>query len=304
MIYYRPISRYLFYDLTEIFTQNPNPEPKVLKDTAALMKEQGYNSAYIGAGKPFKSLKSLEFLQYFPDLIGLRLSVTSLPRIDDINLLTNIEYLALYTYNGKISDFGFVKNMKNLKHFGTTFPETQFISELSQLETLEGNINVAPIDFSQLNKLKFIEPNLSYGDKSNLTNAKSIRGVQMDFDKKETSLDFLSGMESLEAIALNWVPRVTHFPDMHNTQKLKWVLLLTVNRLTDFKGLAAAKNLEELDVLTNSKHLKAAYFEPLLDVPALKHITVSMVGKEEKILREMFGDKVKDVMVTQQYFID
>jgi hypothetical protein len=192
------------------------------------------NLKHLGLGDVDWFEYSLDFLRKFQNVEGIGIG-GSFVDAENIQLLPYLTSLAL-TYNDNVLDYGFLKEMNELKKLYVTNHE--FVTDLSPI----GNLTT-----------------LSLLELYNLPQLKNV--------------DFLADMQGLEVLELT-LPALQKFPVLSARPPIKRLVLEEIPLNCDFSAVAHLTSLEEfyiketdanpkmlMQVLEQLPHLKRARFE-------------------------------------------
>ena len=173
-------------------------------------------------------LKELEQLEQF--------NIRSTERIEDINLISNLEQLETLSLSGGVDNIAPVSNLKRLTNFAADRSQIEDISPLANLEkleevSLEGNYidNITPL--SKLNNLNTL--NLS--------------------ENKIKEIKSLNGLNKLETLDLS-SNKIETLPQNLRLESLKQLNLFN-NKLKDINPLLQLPNLEKVELRENPLEL-------------------------------------------------
>jgi hypothetical protein len=191
------------------------------------------NLKHLGLGDVDWFEYSLDFLRKFQNVEGIGIG-GSFVDAENIQLLPYLTSLAL-TYNDNVLDYGFLKEMNELKKLYVTNHE--FVTDLSPI----GNLTT-----------------LSLLELYNLPQLKNV--------------DFLADMQGLEVLELT-LPSLQQFPVLSACPPIKRLVLEEITRSCDISAVAHLTSLEEfyikesdvnaqnlIPVLEQLPHLKRARF--------------------------------------------
>ncbi|MBL7779770.1 MAG: hypothetical protein JNM22_01045 [Saprospiraceae bacterium] len=243
----------------------------------------------------------LHFLKMFQGISGLYLDVYDCDLQLVEQYLPNLKYISIYVHEkrSKIINIEKFNNLETLNLSDTPMNLTIPSSSIKCL-TIGGKINLKNFDFSNFPTLKLLHlgGNFDNASESNLSALKSLEGLVIGMCYRIYDLDFISGMENLQALHLDWLPRLKKFPDISNLKKLRRVWL-SDTKYEDLSGLGTSTSIEELHIKCN---VTAEQIIPLARIPSLKKVSFYLKSDSEtKKARKVFGDLYQETYWEPHY---
>ncbi len=234
--------------------------------------------------------------------------------LKNFEFLTNLNDVTLFAdYDFDIKNLDFLEKFNNLKVLNITsldrqkisFKKLQHITKLEELK-FEGIDNKGQYAFINqqtnlkklhINKidLDLIETNENLVDLRVHSTIKSENQIHLKFPNlkklnfhgcsrlKEHS--FISKLDLLEDITINYNSHITHFPKISNPKLLKRVVMLTCPNFCDVESILSFENLETFCLTSYDKPLQF----PIQEFKKLKQL------KKLKRVYTQFGIKEKDL---------
>jgi internalin A len=227
-----------------------------------------------------RSISDLDFLRHFPSHRSFQVDVSDLRSIDGLGYLPttvrdlglgrtaarlSLAPLARFTELRRLYLEGHTKDIDVLGHLGTvtsltlrsiTLPDLTPLRPLTRLRAFElklgGTRNLAALP--DIGRLEYLE-------------IWQVRGLN--------DLSPISGVVSLEWLALQSLKQVTALPDMTRLATLGKVYLTTMKGLRDLTPLAAAPALERVG-LFDMGHLVVEDLDPLKNHPTLREVRLGL----------------------------
>jgi Leucine-rich repeat (LRR) protein len=232
----------------------------------------------------------LHFLKGLPMISGLYLIVFDCDLQLIEQYLPDLKFISIFAHekHGKILNIEKFNNLETLTLSNVSINLTNPATSIKDM-TIGGKIDLNKIDFSNFPALKllYLGGNFNNASESNLSTLKSLEGLVIVMSYRIYNLDFISGMENLHAIHLDWLPRLKKFPDISNLKKLQRVWL-SDTKYEDLSGLGTSTSIEELYIKCN---VKAEQVIPLAQIPSLKKVSFALISdSESKKARKVFGE--------------
>ncbi|MBK9204173.1 MAG: hypothetical protein IPL73_17390 [Candidatus Obscuribacter sp.] len=271
--------------------------PDECKSVAAAM-ERTPNATLIQLGY----VNNLDFLEYFPKLISLRLEGP----YESLSQLKQLLYLKDLTIDiGKpgtvtLNDVAELKQLKRLALSGSAYKGVKAIRQLvASMKTLchLPHLQVLAFNGLTLPDLEVIPhiPSLrsltlsqcSIADLSAIGMSKTLLHLHMG-NCLTQSLAFISPLSSLQWLSLSYLSKVDQLPSMSSLSCLRKLELDTLVNLKDFSPIYGCPALEDL-VLTAPKNVEPDDLSFLRDIPTLKRAWIELGSRKRNV-------RVKDLL--------
>lgn len=229
------------------------------------------------------TLRDLEFLRWFPrlrrfaadlldvngiaglrhlpeDLELLHLGQTRRPiSLEPLRQFPGLRRLFLEHHTKDLSAIMQLTKLQSLTLRSITLRDLQLLRPLARLRALDLKLG-ATHDLTLLphvGRLEYVE-------------LWSVRGLD--------DLSAISGVETLETLFLQALPRVAALPDMSRLDRLRRIHLESMKGVNDLTPLLTAKALEQV-VLLDLPRLSPDHFRPLTRHPSLREATVGLSSR-------------------------
>lgn len=216
-------------------------------------------------------IKNFEYLIRFKETLEEIGFATSLP-FKEIELLINFPKLISAYFNN--INAGIIYSLHNLKQVSLAYVDFN-----NNIFNNKNNLEYVFLEFCKnLNNL-------------NLCKLNSLKGFFAMLCKDISDLTFLSFNSNLEAIQLEYVPKIIKLPDFSKCTKLKYLKIEQATNLVDISSISTAPNIE-IVFINNCKYITYEKIIFLSLIPTLKYIYIrGNTLKEVKRIKELFGEK-------------
>ncbi len=265
--------------------------PDECKSVAAAM-ERTPNATLIQLGY----VNNLDFLEYFPKLISLRLEGP----YDSLSQLKQLLYLQDLTIDiGKpgtvtLNDVAELKQLKRLALSGSAYKGVKATRQLvASMKTLchLPHLQVLAFNGLTLPDLEVIPhiPSLrsltltqcSIADLSAIGMSKTLLHLHIG-NCLTQSLAFITPLSSLQWLSLSYLSKVDHLPSMSSLSCLRKLELDTLVNLKDFSPIYGCPSLEDL-VLTAPKNVEPDDLSFLRDHSTLKRAWIELGSRKRNV---------------------
>ena len=209
------------------------------------------------------SLISFDFLTHVnPNIteLGLYQTFSKKPRIDLISRFPKLKVLYLEGQQRPIEVISTLRDIEDLTLRSISTPDLKYLLPQTKLKRLDiklGGIN----DFSALAEMT----HLTY--------------LEIWLVRKFADLGFLEHMVGLEKVFLQSLSNVTELPNLSRLTSLTKLTLMDMKGLRDLTPILSATSLEDFACI-DQRNFKPKDFEPILDMPSLKKVSVGFGGLE------------------------
>jgi hypothetical protein len=233
---------------------------------------------------PMGKMHSLDFLEDFPGLKALSVTVSDLKSLEPLSHVSDsLESLSVggWMEPSKLSCRPVAECHKLRSLSLARLPK-----DLEAIETLTGLEELSLLGFT-LKSLDVVQPlkNLErlwigFGSVPNIEpigELPKLKALEFERVRKLGDLSPLSSVKTLQFLAAADMKQVERMPDCAQLKALRRVYLDTMNGITDLSGLTKAPNLEDL-IVVESK-IEAGVFDPIAAYPKLKRVTVGLASR-------------------------
>jgi hypothetical protein len=200
-------------------------------------------------------LKDLRFLEdVSPNLTTLGLGVTrsKKPSLGPLSRFRSLKELYLEGHSKEIDVISDLPELEDITLRSITTPDLEFLSNLRKLWSLDIKLG-------------------GIRDFRGILGKESIKYLELWQVRELLEIDVVSTLPGLQNLFLQSLPKITKFPQLVKSDRLRRIVVENLKGLTDFTPLQSAPALEEFALL-DGKQQTPTQLLPVLNNPSLRRI--------------------------------